>query len=107
LDVPRRRAAQIIVHHGDLLPPQLPYTRLHAVLQFLALDVVLYLIRRRLTDIENGFTRQMVRLNLITHRPPPCRRRRRGDTSVACPAADVPTAAWLSDAPPQADSTRQ
>ena len=40
---------------------------LHRVLQFLAFQVMQYLVRRGLTNVENGFSFEVVRLDLVTH----------------------------------------
>src|SRR5215472_9426094 len=60
---------------------------LHRVLQSLAFDVVIHLVRRRLTHIQNGFACDVLRSDLVTHDAPsaPHRRRasdRRADAAV-------------------------
>src|SRR6266516_4197828 len=44
---------------------------LHRVLQPLAFEIVIHLVRRRLTHIQNGFARNVLRSDLVTHEAPP------------------------------------
>ena len=45
------RAAQILIYHLNLVPAHLAQTILHRVLLFLALQIVAYLVSRRLAII--------------------------------------------------------
>src|SRR5438093_1293200 len=76
--------------HLDLTPPELLQSTLHRILQPLAFEVVVHLMGRRLTNIQNRFPRLMVWLVLVTHHAPPAssrrRRRRRRVREAAAPA---------------------
>src|SRR2546425_783543 len=50
---------------------------LHRVLQSLAFEVVIHLVRGRLTHIQDGFSRHVLRSDLVTHHAPPALHRRR------------------------------
>src|SRR5438034_7041711 len=53
---------------------------LHRVLQSLAFEVVIHLVRGRLAHIQDGFSRHVLRSDLVTHHaPPPLHRRRAAD----------------------------
>jgi hypothetical protein len=72
-DSPGSGPAQVIIHHFDLLPAQLPQTLLHGVLQLLALHIVIDLVDGRLANVQNGFALPMLRLDFVTHRISPSR----------------------------------
>src|SRR5437870_8446418 len=44
---------------------------LHRVLQSLAFEVVIHLVRGRLAHIQDGFSRHVLRADLVTHHAPP------------------------------------
>src|SRR5678815_1892754 len=67
----RGRSAQIFIDDLDLAPTQVAQSFLHRVLELLALQVVVDLIGRGLTHIQNRLPFQMMRLDLFTHRVPP------------------------------------
>ena len=95
-----RRTAEVLVDHLDLAPAHLAQPTLHRVLQPPALLVARDLVRRRLPNVQHRLARQMARLHLLVHRPPPGADPPRPPASAA-PAAPPP-AAWL---PPAASAT--
>jgi len=100
-----RRAAQILVDHFDLVPAQPMQTILHRILQLLALQIVADLVGRRLAHVQHGLARQMLCPNLVTHRAPPARvRRRTARDGVA--AAVAPANAPPPTVPPAAGARR-
>src|SRR5437867_4682640 len=50
---------------------------LHRVLQSLAFEVVIHLVRGRLAHIQDGFSCHVLRSDLVTHHAPPALHRRR------------------------------
>src|SRR5262245_28688215 len=50
---------------------------LHCVLQSLAFEVVIHLVRGRLAHVQDGFSRHVLRSDLVTHHAPPVLHRRR------------------------------
>src|SRR5438067_660405 len=50
---------------------------LHRVLQSLAFKVVIHLVRGRLAHIQDGFSRHVLRADLVTHHAPPALHRSR------------------------------
>src|SRR3954447_16627082 len=65
------RPAQVFIHDLDVAPAQMLQAVLHRILQPLALEIVSDLVRGGLTYIEHRFARHMLRLDLLTHGPPP------------------------------------
>src|SRR5262249_34691092 len=70
-DHARRGPTEVLVHDVDLLPTQLMQSLLHRILQPLALQVVVDLVGRRLTHVQDRLSSQMLRFHLVTHRAPP------------------------------------
>ena len=100
-------SAEVVVDHLDIVPPQLAGAVRQAVLPSLALQVMGDLHGRRLTYVNEGAARQMVRRDLRHHSPPIAPGRRRWPAvspspASAAPAADPPT----SSAPPAASTIR-
>ena len=60
---------------------------LHRVLQSLTLEVVIHLVRGQLAHIKNGFSRHVLRSDLVTHHAPPAVHRRRAADRPASEAA--------------------
>src|SRR5207245_2248633 len=85
----------VFIHHFDFAPAQLFEALLQGILQLLAFQVMTDLISRRLTNIQDRFALQMLRLDLLTHSAPPSDGRRRGRCSSAR-AAVVPGASGSS-----------
>src|SRR5215470_14893044 len=77
-DSPGRCPAQVIIHHFDLAPAQLPQAILHGVLQFLAFQIVIDLVHGRLTNVQHRLALQMLWLDLVTHALSPFRVGRSG-----------------------------
>src|SRR5262245_38983840 len=98
---------QIFIDDLDLLPTKLLETLTHSILQATTLFVVSHLIRGRLAHIEDGLTRQMAGMNLITHRLPPFlgrdddRREPRGTVLQAAP--ELSAHVWGQDPPMRYD----
>ena len=77
-DSPGRCPAQVIIHHFDLAPAQLPQAILHGVLQSLAFQIVIDLVHGRLTNVQHSLALQMLWLDFVTHALSPCRVGRSG-----------------------------
>ena len=63
-------AAEIIVDDGDVIPTELPRAIGKTVLAPLAFQIVNNLIRRRLTDVDDGLASEVLRCDLAHERPP-------------------------------------
>jgi transposase InsO family protein len=74
LDAARRRSSEVVVDHFNLGPAELGQPFPHGVLQRAALPVVENLMGGGLTDVEQRFARQVMRLDLVSsHDRPPSR----------------------------------
>src|SRR5271156_4132355 len=60
-------ATQVLIHHHYLAKTELFSTARQSILQFLALQVIAYLLGRRLTHVNVGSSLELVSLNLLAH----------------------------------------
>src|SRR5260370_42529278 len=60
-------AAQVFINHHYLAKTELFRTARQRILQFLALQVIAYLVGRRLTHVNGGSSLELVVLNLLSH----------------------------------------
>src|SRR5262245_23458066 len=87
---------------------------LHRVLQSLAFEVVIHLVRGRLAHIQDGFSRHVLRSDLVTHHASPALHRRRAadrragaalERAVESSVPECPAAASESAGEGAADET--
>jgi hypothetical protein len=67
---PDAGSAEILVDNFNVAPAEVAQSISHGVLKSLTLEVVLNLIRRGLTHVQNRLAFDMMRLDLVTHRAP-------------------------------------
>src|SRR2546425_8359864 len=78
---------------------------LHRVLQSLTLEVVIHLVRGRLAHIQDGFSRHVLRSDLVTHHAPPAVHWRRAADRPASEAAGRAVESSVPECPAAASET--
>ncbi len=94
----RAGAAEIVVDDADLGPAELPGSLDQPILPSTALDVVVHLIDRRLTDIDDRLPGEMVSLDPAHGAPP--------SGSKPRPSAKAPPPEALANSPPSPGGVR-